>query len=315
MAREWYHYPDGVETEWPEGELPSADSVYQAQFLNQFVKWGNYLHDVGGSKTIHPWPARRTVKVRKGDAVQFASFWNSLCFWPGDAYLLQSRYVFSVAYEILNFKLNIYQALLPQVPLIEPGQDIHPRFASDCFIRNHCIKLRQRLDRCQSVLADSWIWSGGGVSAQGKYATYLKTNDGYSTRTGDSDSTNLFWYSAGVPQNPGGRECRNIWLVDLTITDSRAGAAVVSWYDPAIQNPSNQRLLPVPWPMPTNNTSGFVVAKNASGDLSSGWVALPGDFGKASAPVFQEDRFPGYTTSGRLEVILFPLDTLPPQYG
>jgi len=305
MAREWYHYPSGVKTVWPVAALPSSESVYRADFLNQFVRWGNYLHAVGGSKAYGDWPARRTSPVTSDTIIQTATFWNSLLFWPGNDFLAQPRSAFASGTALHNWKSSIYDSFhFPWVPLVAVGSDIHPREAPSCFIRDYCRKLRARLDFCQSVKVN------GGWRANGYWAEYGQTvgESEYSTRDGSQLGTmpDLWWYAARAANNPSRVECRNSWFSDATVTTA-AGAAVVSHWPPPPPGPSFR---PTPWPCPTNHTSGIVVAAKTTTSCADGWLALPGDFGKAASPVFlHPDEWA--QTHGAISVIHFPLDSIP----
>lgn len=80
MSREWYQWIDGDRKPWDAGTLPDKRSIFNANFLNQFIGWKNYcLIDSENTPFIAP-----------GDIIQSADFWNSVRYsidgWWGDSW-------------------------------------------------------------------------------------------------------------------------------------------------------------------------------------------------------------------------------------
>ena len=302
MAREWYHYPGGIKTAWPENTPPHADSVYRADFLNQFVDWGNYLHAIGGSqRPSYSWPERRTAPIIAGQTIiQTADFWNSLAFWPSDNFLMLRYFNYGAGTKINGWKISINNWWgLPQIIRMQPGDIIYPGDGICSF----CLSLRRRLDACQVAKRNSGLSFGGG------WVEWRTAGDGssYSEQSGTQDFPILFWYAADSANHPGGRECRNYWLSNIHLVAERCGAALISYWEESEYEP----FFPTPWLCPDDHTSAYIIASSGKVDCRNGWMAVAGDFGKADAPTFiplgEAKR-----TYGSLAMLCFPLDAIPP---
>lgn len=55
MARVWYHIAPstGEWTEWGAGTLPSAESLFRYEFLNQFIGWMRYTGNFSYNGDYH----------------------------------------------------------------------------------------------------------------------------------------------------------------------------------------------------------------------------------------------------------------------
>ena len=108
MSREWFQWIDGRKVDWPAGELPHPKTVFNANFLNQFIAWRNYLswveqlHGVAESPFVYP-----------GDDIQTASFWNQRIhfvmrgewspYWGLNGWIYKGQSIFDAAqFEVVR---------------------------------------------------------------------------------------------------------------------------------------------------------------------------------------------------------------------
>lgn len=129
MARVWYHISPstGAWTEWAEGTLPSAESLFRYEFLNQFIGWmrytGNFSYNGDyhipaflGPSTIPYFSSlvsgRSSEKfLLPGDNLQDAALWNSI---------LQYDATNAVEFEKSAWIKTDYDAILT------PGSELDP---------------------------------------------------------------------------------------------------------------------------------------------------------------------------------------------
>lgn len=302
MSREWFHWVNGTKTAWASG-LPDADCVLTADFLNQFVEWGKYLYACGGESRPAGFIGRRTLEIVKGvTEIQDAVFWRSLQFFPSPLWLACGN-------DGIGGDLTDWAAVLSDFPAyqsIASGDDIHPRYADTCRLRNYLSNIRQRMDACQTWNPTATVAASGFYH---KWAKRISTGEiDYTAPT--SVSPSLQWNSQGRANNPSMLDCHNYYVADMTVTmPVPAGCAVY-----ALDNPyGDDRLSNPPFANPGAGNGAAIIAHKAE-DCSAGWLAISGDYGKASTPFFFDthDEY-GYCGS-TIQIIGQVLDAVPDAY-
>lgn len=137
MSRIWHQWIDGNKVVWPADELPHPQTVFKANFLNQFIAWKKYVSKNNSvARFISP-----------GDIIQGADFWNGMRytisgFW-GKGWLLGYLYA-------------------PDSDLISPGvktapaEYINESTESLASVMDHPVAEINRGDNLQSILP-AWL--------------------------------------------------------------------------------------------------------------------------------------------------------------
>jgi len=173
MSRAWKQYDlaSASWVDWPAGTLPSAESVFRAAFLNQFIAWQNYL-----TQLTQGFAADSLVSI--GDPIQSHSFWNKIL---GYANAAPSLWKNPVAHEIGVVIPDPHSVLAADAAYIaaqdqpiggiywpSSGDIIHPLQSAACPMRTRLLKARTRLDLMRNTPAtvdadvsmlDRWIHS------------------------------------------------------------------------------------------------------------------------------------------------------------
>lgn len=305
MSREWYHWPGGVKTAWDSGE-PSPDSVLRADFLNQFVEWGNYLSACGGDDPFYGWPARRTAAiVQLSTGIQYAEFWRTMQFFPnydnwlncGDA---------NIGNDLTDWAAPL--SGLPSAHNVIVGEDIHPRIAGGSKLQTFLENVRARMDACQTwKITPTWT----PYSMLQEWRKDISTGTETYLGAGSASPNNyLTAYSGGVPNNPSTLHYVNYYFASLSVSNSVPCGIGVYLLD---TTPSGEPRITAPFPNPGTATGASAVAYN-SADCSGGWQVLSADYGKASSPYFFGTWAEyGYCNSG-LMAIGRVLDSVPAAY-
>lgn len=160
MSRVWYHYPNRVKTVWPAGTLPHGDSVFMADFLNQYVSWSNYL----SALTEHPINQQH---VSTGSNIQQASFWQSFLYRDqvdayGYSYHAPKPFVIDEITDDIFMKLRdsaewiLHSSGSEQTAKPAVGDIIQPQSSESC-LKIELMKKRARLDLMKNICA----WAHG----------------------------------------------------------------------------------------------------------------------------------------------------------
>lgn len=150
VSRIWYQWIDGNKVEWPSDELPHPQTVFKANFLNQFIAWIRYLNYIGQLSEHIP------GFIVAGDIIQRASFWNGLIINPetsdsGDIWSYRWQYTLS---DLSNTGPMPYSSIKPLYEINGWEEAITPRINRgdnlQGIIRVWLKNLRWKLDRCST---------------------------------------------------------------------------------------------------------------------------------------------------------------------
>jgi hypothetical protein len=259
MARVWKHWPDGVETEWPSGSLPDPDSIFRADFLNQFIGWIRYLSDMEGEAVSTPFAvAGETI-------VQTAEFWNALMFEAGDDWLAVTadQLVPETIVADGEAKLNdSAEYAATAIGIVSTGDVIQPYRLDACPMRIRMLRLRARIDLCVALRV-----AGAASCGSVLYQDWRNFNG----------SVSLFTESAGA----GG--AANAWSAH-----ARYGADVLGGLSENVRVESPRNLSVLPGPAPARGCLVYASDNGAALDAAGKWPWaypwLPAD--KFTAPIY-----------------------------
>lgn len=204
MARVWYHIDPTTGTwgVWAAGTLPSAESVFRFEFLNQFIGWmryvGNFAYDGDYhvpaylAPTTMPYFASKVAGrsaekfLLPGDDLKDLALWNSIGqFDPTSGMTLTDNawkhftddFIGTLGTEEVEEPLedNGDYATAAPLDVLTDGDIVQFSRAGDCPIRMALLNARTRLDMCrfakvpwQSATVEighyGWTNGGGGVS-------------------------------------------------------------------------------------------------------------------------------------------------------
>ncbi|MFA7463206.1 MAG: hypothetical protein WCY59_08705 [Anaerovoracaceae bacterium] len=159
MARAWLQYDRASDSwiNWPAGTLPSPESVFRAEFLNQFISWMRYTGNFAFDGSVE-YPGF----LSPGSSIQSAAFWNSIGQFDvldnpdltDNAWMdLDASDLSTPDEEIAEDLLEdstAYSAAAPYAE-ISRGDIIQPASSSACPMRNMLLRARTRLDLCRVV--------------------------------------------------------------------------------------------------------------------------------------------------------------------
>lgn len=185
MARVWHHISPttGQWVEWEAGTLPSAESCFRFEFLNQFIGWmryvGNFAYD--GDYHVPAYLAPTTMPyfsskvagrsaekfLLPGDDLQDLALWNSIGqFDPTSGMTLTDNawkhftdaFIDTLGTEEVEEALAENEEYLAAAPLdpLTGGDVVQFSRASDCPIRTALLNARTRLDLCRFAKVPHW---------------------------------------------------------------------------------------------------------------------------------------------------------------
>lgn len=180
MSRIWHQWIDGNKVEWPADELPHPQTVFKANFLNQFIAWIRYLNYIGQLSEHIP------EYIVAGDIIQRASFWNGLIINPKTSepgYIWPYRWRYTLS-DLSNTGPLPHSSIKPLYEINGWGEAITPRINRgdnlQGIIRVWLKNLRWKLDRCSTYYHTGaggyWRSCSWGVSKSYPY-TYQKCTD------------------------------------------------------------------------------------------------------------------------------------------
>lgn len=336
MSREWYHYPLGLKEDWPEGALPSADSVFRADFLNQFISWANYLNALGGliSKRVYYGPRIGWITfegahilhkiIQHQTIVQAASFLRKFVCTPGGRWL---NWTIGQT-DQPNYEYHPLYLQGSSPPLIQVGQDVHPR-NSNGWIRQYFLTCRERLDSMIACRADT-AWATGNVIN----CSWTEQPDGSSVggcTTEPGNSRMLYIRSRGPWTNPSGNVCEHAAFMDYTVPAQSLPCSAAVYVINVRGDLEEPQLPGCPFPCPEPPTTASIIAEcreDGTNEIkqvpSGGWLAIEGAYGHISEPIYPPGKNWGYkpndypfiwgTSSSMVCTALYPWDTIPAQF-
>lgn len=175
MARVWHHIDPttGLWAEWAAGTLPSAESVFRFEFLNQFIGWMRYVGNFVWNETesvAAKYPIFKrddedeTEYVFNGCDIQPESLWRKLAEYdPLDetadftGHIWMDYDASDICETMQTFENGTILADSEDyLDAIEEsdwddGHIIQPSTDESCPVRNMLLRLRTRLDLCRVV--------------------------------------------------------------------------------------------------------------------------------------------------------------------
>ena len=182
MAREWHHIDPstGAWAEWAADTLPSAESLFRHEFLNQFIGWMRYAGNFSYNGDYHvpayldptttPYFASRVTGrtsekfLLPGDVLQDAALWNSILHFDATnaVEFETSTWVKTDVADLLVPGTEItewdelaadagYLAAAAPESQIEAGDLVHPSQSATFHLRVGLKNARARLDLCEAV--------------------------------------------------------------------------------------------------------------------------------------------------------------------
>lgn len=315
MGRVWYNYPVGEDRyEWPAGSLPDANSIYSADFLNQFYGWNYYLQKLSGMRTGNkytcPWVVAGQTQI------QARTFWNGLkpltLGWSAytKAEITGGTIDNWTAKLVDSPKLSAYP-----LPDIVTGQDINPYNDDRNGFRQWLLNLRRRIDMCEAFYVDM-----DGVTKSGTFERWWISPSGNGHTTSDYPSiggleaTSRAW--SDVQKQYDAYYLNSLSLVPTdpyyhNILGFSVGAAVMLYQNPL---PAANTLHAGAFP---DLSADQAVAIASTDDCGTEWAAL-GKYGASSPGYIDPDpeTYPPTVKGDRgyLGVMLLPCDELPEDF-
>jgi len=175
MARVWHHidHTTGLWAEWEAGTLPSAESCFRFDFLNQFIGWMHYVGNFVWNETesvAAKYPIFRrdsedeTAYIFNGCDIQPESLWRKLAEYdPLDGTADFAGHIWmdydasDICKEMQTFEngtiLEESEEYIDAAETAEwgAGSIIQPSLNESCPVRNMLLRLRTRLDLCRVV--------------------------------------------------------------------------------------------------------------------------------------------------------------------
>jgi len=323
MSKVWYHYPYRIKTVWPAGTLPHGDSIFMADFLNQFVGWINYLNDCQQSALAH------VPLVSLGDSIQSAAFWNQLKISASDNWLSVNNDL--IAGQLIadgTAKANETAEYLATANAdVAVGDRIHPMKVASCPIRNRLLKLRTRIDLLgtyetgwDTATASVHYWSKDNLGHPGVNYDYV-TDDvaGFLTYSlyGNIVSSGPDWMTRRFQVS------RNMAISFPWMTNGTVGASYCTYGDKGEVSWDYYGISPLPWtyyfaswsPLVQNAAPTRYVQATTLNPFGSKWetgVTYTEDSSLIpSPPAF---AYTGYQHLMYTDAWLHPLNELPSEY-
>lgn len=307
MARVWKQFSrSNGWTDWPAGTLPHPDSVFRAEFLNQFIGWIRYLDAL---RYYNTQTLLLPEFIQIGSNIQTADFWNSLNYtsnlitrnitWDIDG-VLNVGYDFDLENKIEGN--SAYEDTL--FDNISTGDIIQPRSSNDCPVRNRLLKLRTRLDMFKLSYGPN-IFSSTGYNSIGLSGTVNIYNypDGLSSWPLTYDLTPLTPRYQEYFTDPGWHKNDVRYYSDIVVYPLAVPHALSFVFEKTSSNWWTET--PNPYETPSKQ---FRVLKSIQLVPDSGWNV--GTLGYASTD--PRDHGP-YTMAEDIKItpIIIPCDELP----